>query len=483
MKLSVCNQFIIFFLSGILSFPVFVHGRDLLPSGEGNYSGSRVRRVSGGRELEIVFSMSPTVLKSQEFLSVYPRYVSADGKNGLELTPLYFSGRRRYKVIRRRRVLHREEKFYPPVENVRSSRDLEREVVLTARFPFEAWMADGHLEVVEKRAGCAECGSGGFAGRVLEATLPFFRPEDYRYSFVKPKQVPLKMIFDCNVLFPWDRDELMDDFEANGRELSVLQDFIDESLKIRGVTVQEMLVQGYASPEGEAGYNKALAERRARALLGYVTERNPVLKGVAARSEGVGEDWGGLLAAVAASSLPGKARVEDVIGRYSGDREREAAIRELDNGQTYRLLLKDFYPPLRRTSVTLFLAYRTLSIPELEVLFAVESESLSHYELYMLAEHYAGNGKNPLPLYRAALEQFPGDAEAVLNYANALLKYGHDAAGALQLLEQLREDDRVLYPMAVAYSMQGVWKKAEELLEEAAHKGDTRGKIPGLERE
>ena len=133
MKLSVCNQFIIFFLSGILSFPVFVHGRDLLPSGEGNYSGSRVRRVSGGRELEIVFSMSPTVLKSQEFLSVYPRYVSADGKNGLELTPLYFSGRRRYKVIRRRRVLHREEKFYPPVENVRSSRDLEREVVLTAR--------------------------------------------------------------------------------------------------------------------------------------------------------------------------------------------------------------------------------------------------------------------------------------------------------------------------------------------------------------
>lgn len=131
-----------------------------------------------------------------------------------------------------------------------------------------------------------------------------------------------------------------------------------------------------------------------------------MLKGVAARSEGVGEDWGGLLAAVAASSLPGKARVEDVIGRYSGDREREAAIRELDNGQTYRLLLKDFYPPLRRTSVTLFLAYRTLSIPELEVLFAVESESLSHYELYMLAEHYAGNGR-PSSHCTGALEAVP----------------------------------------------------------------------------
>lgn len=288
MKLFVCNQFIIFFLSGMLSFPVFVHGGELLPSGEGNYSGSRVRRVSGGRELEIVFSIAPSVLKSQEFLSVYPRYVSAEGKTSLELTPLYFSGRRRYKAIRRRRVLYREEKFYPPLENIYSFRDLERGVVLTARFPFEAWMADGHLEVVEKRTGCAECGAGGFAGTVLEVALPFFRPEDYRYSFVKPKQVPLRMIFDCSVLFPWDRDELMDDFEANSRELSVLQDFIDEWLQIRGVPVQEMLVRGYASPEGEAGYNKDLAERRARALLDYITERNPVLKGVATRSEGQG---------------------------------------------------------------------------------------------------------------------------------------------------------------------------------------------------
>ena len=37
---------------------------------------------------------------------------------------------------------------------------------------------------------------------------------------------------------------------------------------------------------------------------------------------------------------------------------------------------------------------------------------------------YASRGENPLPVYKKAYEQFPGDIVAVLNYANALLKYG-----------------------------------------------------------
>ena len=64
----------------------------------------------------------------------------------------------------------------------------------------------------------------------------------------------------------------------------------------------------------------------------------------------------------------------------------------------------------------------------------------------------------------------------VLNYANALLKYGKDADGALQVLEVVREDSRVLFPMAIAYDMKGDWRKAEKLLEEAAARGCNRAK-------
>ena len=70
--------------------------------------------------------------------------------------------------------------------------------------------------------------------------------------------------------------------------------------------------------------------------------------------------------------------------------------------------------------------------------------------MYQLAGLYASRGENPLPVYKKAYEQFPGDIVAVLNYANALLKYGKDADGALQVLEVVREDSRVLFPMEEA---------------------------------
>lgn len=61
---------------------------------------------------------------------------------------------------------------------------------------------------------------------------------------------------------------------------------------------------------------------------------------------------------------------------------------------------------------------------------------------------------------------------ATLNYANALLKYGNDPDGALQVLDAVKEDSRSLFPMAIAYSLKGEWKRAESLLKEAAKYGN-----------
>ena len=51
--------------------------------------------------------------------------------------------------------------------------------------------------------------------------------------------------------------------------------------------------------------------------------------------------------------------------------------------------------------------------------------------------------------------------------ANALLKYGQDADGALRVLEPVTNDSRAFFPMAVAYNMKGDWRKAEELIKKA----------------
>ena len=87
--------------------------------------------------------------------------------------------------------------------------------------------------------------------------------------------------------------------------------------------------------------------------------------------------------------------------------------------------------------------------------------------MYQLAGLYASRGMSPLPVYERAYGQFPDDAVAILNYANALLKYGQDADGALRVLEPITNDSRAFFPMAVAYNMKADWRKAEELIKKA----------------
>ena len=100
---------------------------------------------------------------------------------------------------------------------------------------------------------------------------------------------------------------------------------------------------------------------------------------------------------------------------------------------------------------------------ELEEMFATVPRCLSQYEMYKLAQQYVECGKNPVAIYRKAYEQFVLDPLAVLNYANALLKYEKDANAALKVLKRLKNDHRALLPMAIAYNMKGDWRKAEQM--------------------
>ena len=68
-----------------------------------------------------------------------------------------------------------------------------------------------------------------------------------------------------------------------------------------------MYIKGYASPEGDFNYNKSLAQRRTQTLSNYISSQYPALKKAPVyRTEGVGEDWEGLKAAVSGSTLSNK---------------------------------------------------------------------------------------------------------------------------------------------------------------------------------
>ena len=474
-----------FIMGCLIWFPALNQAQEAFPAVNGSgwdYSKSRVERSTSGNKIDIILSIVPLVKqKKQEIICISPVYVSADGKDSVLLDPICIAGKKRYKVINRRKALHTLTGDEAGCGKVISFEKLgEIPLLFKKNIPFERWMADGRLVVRERSYGCAECGVRKHEVLALRANIPLFTEKDYVYNFIEPEKVLVKCYedsFDCKVTFPVARHDLQKQFADNSQELIRLEKFISENLNIKGAILKTVHIKGYASPEGEFDYNRALAQRRTRTLSEYVYCRYPSLKKVPVYiPEGVGEDWEGLRNIIMSSSLPYKEELLSIIDRYRNDVERESAIRKLDDGKIYDTLLKDFYPGLRRTTFSLSFDIRPYTMEELPDIFEMKPDCMSLHEMFLLAEMYASKGKVPVPVYKKAYEQFPGDVVAALNYANALLKYNRDADGALRVLEPIRYDSRALFPMAIAHNMKGDWQQAEQILKEALEKGNIHAK-------
>ena len=81
---------------------------------------------------------------------------------------------------------------------------------------------------------------------------------------------------------------------------------------------------------------------------------------------GAGEDWDGLRSAVEESDMPEKADVLSIIDGYGVFEGRELRLMNMRGGQTYRRMLRELFPPLRRVEVKLDYTVLTISRSEAE---------------------------------------------------------------------------------------------------------------------
>ena len=422
--------------------------------------------------VDMNMNLSHLDVESNRAVLLTPRFIST--VDTLELSSVGVYGRQRYYYY----VRNGESMLSGKDEMSFKARSKPESVVYHAIVPYYKWMNGASLELYRSDYGCCNTLLAEWndpLGSYVEA-LPF----SPQLLYIHPQAETVKhrsLSGSAFIDFPVDKTVIYPEYRRNTYELGKIQASIDSVRNDKDVVITSVWLKGYASPEGDFNYNKSLAQRRTQTLSNYISSQYPALKKAPVyRTEGVGEDWEGLKAAVSGSTLSNKDKILFIIEHNSNDTERESAIRELDNDKTYHILLEEFYPALRRTTFSLSFDVRPYTSEELPGVFETKPECLSLYEMYQLAGLYASRGENPLPVYKKAYEQFPGDIVAVLNYANALLKYGKDADGALQVLEVVREDSRVLFPMAIAYDMKGDWRKAEKLLEEAAARGCNRAK-------
>ena len=143
-------------------------------------------------------------------------------------------------------------------------------------------------------------------------------------------------------------------YRDNAATLDNLISTIREIERSSDSRVARVVIAGFASPEGTVAVNDRLARERAEAIRSYLTENSAISNDQVDLYNG-SVDWHGLRMMVAASNMPDRDKVLDIIdntpvwdaGRNTG---RHGELMRLSGGVPYRYMLRNFFPDLRNAA-------------------------------------------------------------------------------------------------------------------------------------
>ncbi|MCB2206758.1 MAG: hypothetical protein KQH67_00565 [Bacteroidetes bacterium] len=248
---------------------------------------------------------------------------------------------------------------------------------------------------------------------------------------------------------------------------------------LKGWELKDIIIEGWASPEGEETFNQGLSERRAETAENFMAKK---LKKAAKENEEVldkdaveaiemimtanGPDWNGFMQAVEASDIKDKAAIINVINSANQDK-REEEIRNMI--LIYPELEKEILPPLRRAEIKVFTFEYKRPAEEIAEMAITKPGELTLPELL-----YAGTLTEDLGtkrvIYQNVLEQHPKCHRAMTNLAAVELADGNtdEAKDLLDSSYELNpESYETLNNMAVYYMMEGDYAKAKDYLNQS----------------
>lgn len=223
----------------------------------------------------------------------------------------------------------------------------------TASTPYQSWMNGATLSVDRRVLGCGcDCYDG--VEDLAEGLKPYnppaqllaeVEPSPEYYQIVDPHKHYL--FRDKQVIFPVSQTKLYLDRYNNEQTLNEIIEAIKALESSQEKQLGKIEMVGFASPEGTLKFNTQLGEGRANSLRSYIQSRMTHLEDEQFNIINGVENWDGLREMVATSDLNDKDAVLEIIDTKSGE-DRKIALKRLNNGTTYRYLLKNFYPQLRK---------------------------------------------------------------------------------------------------------------------------------------
>ena len=400
----------------------------------------------------------------------------------IRFAPVVVAGKQRARLIARAECFGDYTWNPQPTEVMVATKKGAKTTDVLATVPFEKWMRHSELLLVETCSACCKKkqeyapDTDSLIYKSSAYTFPAPYQPQYEVAYATPEIEPVKTLSDsytARLTFQSGKSNLLRNVGDNAAVLAEADRSIAALLNDPLFSISAISVYGYASPEGYVGTNQTLSEARAKAFVDYLQNTHNLRGKARIYSQGMGEDWKGLRKAVSeASYLVGQQGVLDAIDNIGDIAKRKTTIWTINGKRTWKEMLDNLFPPLRRNEYTIEYAVRSFNTEEAVEVFKKRPRLLNLNELFMVASTMDEGSEEFIKVFDYAAKHFPDSPIAQYNRAAAEVKAGHYDY-ALGLLEKIAEDPMSWNSLGVVYWHSGEHDKALEYFTKAAEAGDS----------
>lgn len=459
------------------SLPCDAQGQRTLYNGQISVLPSELSQKGDSLYVKMEFDIPVKDLKisSKRSLTLIPVLEGVSGR--MSLPAVQVNGKNRHKAYLRNRALEKDsetdEELYAVIRS-----DNRSVIRYNYEVPYQEWMKDARLDIVEDLCGCAGTNKSSTRNRMFDnvklENIDTYIPQP-RLSYIRPQAEAVKKrneIKDVYLDFQIGSAVIFQKLNNNASELESIETMLREIRTDKNIQVQGIRFKGFASPDGSVASNLRLSDLRARSMMNYLLTRL-ALKDTSIQAEGCGEDWKNLEQLLAASDIKDRDRLLDIIHQCGTTDACEQKMKAISNGAPYRQMATEIYPRLRRTICSVDYTVRGFTTEEACEIIKTRPQQLDLNEMYMVASQYEQGSPEFNEVFEIAVRMFPEDINANLNAAASALAR-RDTVSAEKYLSNVRVRSRIPEydnSMGVLCLLKGEYDKAEQYFEAARQAG------------
>lgn len=396
----------------------------------------KIERNGGYMAVDMTLGLKDLDVDGNRAVLLTPRLVN--GGDSLDLPSVGIYGRRRYYFY----VRNGESMLSGKDEKSFKASEKPDEIAYHNIVSYAGWMNGATLSLRRSDYGCCHtllAEQDGELGHHREAFFPTLVYAQPAAETVKHRSLEGSAFID----FPVDKTVIYPGYRRNTVELGKIQATIDSVRGDRDVTITQVWLKGYASPESPYAHNRELAVGRTEALKKYIQQLYKFEEGIIS-TDHEPEDWAGLRHYVEQTNLGHRTEILALIDSDLDPDAKEAKIKRT-YPEDYRFLLQNCYPALRHTDYRIAYDIRSYSdAEEIARVMREQPQKLSLNEFYLVARQYEPGTDEFTDVFETAVRMYPSDETANLNAANAAMRRG-DLDGAERYLAKAGNTPEAVY--------------------------------------